>query len=168
MANWAHVKKTKQNKTKQPKMEPISPFCIWASHIHCTLQRSLDWTACLWAELPACTVFLPFERALKRRSRILFQWIEQKPFHPIRAAQLQPIRVALVWPIRQHLLDQLNSKDLESSFTWRWTNQVPGVKTSIHIIELPCGSEDTLYLFTEDSFSQLPRHSCLSRAEVSS
>ena len=58
--------KTK-NKTKQ-KTEPSSHFSTGASPANCTWQRSLHWTACLCAELPACTVFLPSEPALVKVS----------------------------------------------------------------------------------------------------
>lgn len=55
----------------------------------------------------------------------------------------------------QCLLDQSNSKHLDSSFAWGQTTQGPGAETSVHLSQPCSGWESTFSLFTktEDYFS---------------
>lgn len=43
-----------------------------------------------------------------------------------------------------------NCEDLESSFTWGWTNQGPRLGTSLYISQFPSGLESALSFSTQD------------------
>ena len=124
-------------------LSSTQPFLHRASHTNYTSGRSLHWTACF----PA----------------LCFQHLS-KPFNGVSGILFQPIRLKLSlsnWSCKALtnqsssiltnqnwcLLNQSNSEDLESSFTWGLTNQGPRAGTFVHRSQLPNASESILSLF---------------------
>ena len=93
------------------------------------MQTAPPREACLWADLPACTVLLPCGPAHIKVSWNPISTNRTEAF-PIQSEKYSSHQSEWLYSDQsgQCLLNQSNCKDLVSSFAWGQTNQEPGAR----------------------------------------